>query len=68
MIDQHCTTDQYGNTGCIGTAVHHHDLDVLPMTGFDMIHVGLLVVGVWLLVYTGYLSWREIRRQDGHDV
>lgn len=38
MSDQHCTTDGYGNTGCIGTAVHTHStVGSLPMTGADLL-------------------------------
>jgi hypothetical protein len=48
MSDWHCTTDAYGNTGCIGTAVHTHStIGSLPMTGFGVgfaLYVAVVVV------------------------
>lgn len=45
-MNQHCTTDGYGNTGCIGTAVEIHSTGVLPYSGFELAWIVGLVIAV----------------------
>lgn len=52
---QHCTTDQYGNVGCIGTAATAHG-GTLPMTGFNdvsVVLIALVAVIVGLIIRIG---------------
>lgn len=48
-MDDHCSSDGYGNTGCIGTAVSTHSTaGGLPMTGMDL--AGMLLLGLAVVI------------------
>lgn len=51
MTDQACTTSGYANdtSGCIGTAVHQHDLGLLPMTGAPIAYIAAVAAAAILL-------------------
>lgn len=60
-----CTTDQYGNTACIGTAVHTHStVGDLPFTGLGGWVWAVLAASIILLIFTGLIIRRANRQLD----
>lgn len=64
-MTDHCTTDAYANTGCVGTAVQTDStIGGLPMTGLDLVSILVLAVAV---VVAGVIGRYGSRYPIGRD-